>query len=358
METTMKEAPRREIGVVTAEIRTLTGQAQHMILNYAMEIGRRLVEAKSLLPHGEWGNWLKNEVEFSQSTANNFMKIFTEYSDKQLSFETKSNSQALGNLSYTKALAMLAIPAEEREAFAEEVKADEISSRELAEAIKAREEAEARAEAAEKSRDEALKDALEAAEERDDAYNRLTSALEDGRREAEKDLVGSFAELETKLSETSKELDKRRKEAEEAAEQEEKAKAELKKVKEKLKKAKENPVISDEKKAEISAEAVKEAEEAMKKKIEAAEKAAEEAKAAADKARKEAEEALQKRSEAEKALAVADPDTVLFRELFSRVQKDIIEAKEILARIEGKDAEKAGKLREALGKVLKGLAEK
>lgn len=353
----MQTETRREISVVTAEIRTLTGQAQHMILHYAMEIGRRLVEAKSLLPHGEWGNWLKNEVNYSKSTANNFMRIYEEYSENQIGFETISNFQALGNLSYTKALALLAIPAEERESFALEVNAEEISSRELAEAIRAREEAEARADAAEKSRDEAREGALKAAEERDDAYNRLTSALEDGRREAEKDLAESFAELETKLSETSKELDKRRKEAEEAAAQEEKAKAELEKMKEKLKKVKDNPVISDAKKAEISAEAVKQAEEAMQKKLEAAEKAAEEAKAAAEKAKAEAAEALQKRSEAEKALAIADPDTVLFRELFSRVQKDIIEAKEILARIEEKDTEKAGKLREALGKVLKGLAE-
>lgn len=64
---------QRDIQTVTTEIRTLHRQAQGMILNYAIEIGWRLKEAKSLLEHGEWGEWLENEVDFSRSTANNFM---------------------------------------------------------------------------------------------------------------------------------------------------------------------------------------------------------------------------------------------------------------------------------------------
>lgn len=347
METKMQSAPRREIGVVTAEIRTLTGQAQHMILNYAMEIGRRLVEAKSLLPHGEWGNWLKNEVEFSQSTANNFMKIFTEYSDNQLGFETKSNSQALGNLSYTKALALLAIPAEEREAFAEEVKADEISTRELAEAIKAKEAAEAAAQESEDKLEEAeerLRDAEDRAREAEENAEDMADRAAEKAAEKERAATQSeIARLKTKATTAEAEAIARKAEADNLRKQWQDAVQKLK-----------NPPISDAKKAEISAEAVKKAEDDFKKKLEAAEKAAEDAKKAAAKAEQEAADALQKRSEAEKALAVADPDTVLFRELFSRVQKDIIEAKEILSRIEGKDAGKAGKLREALGKVLKG----
>ena len=71
--------PVREIEVVTAEIKEIKRQAQNMALMYAIEIGRRLVEAKSVLPHGKWGEWLKCEVNFSQATANNFMKLFEEY---------------------------------------------------------------------------------------------------------------------------------------------------------------------------------------------------------------------------------------------------------------------------------------
>ena len=66
--------PSRTVETVTLEIRTLQHQAQGIILSYAIEIGRRLEEAKAMLPHGEWGAWLKKELDFSQSTAQNFME--------------------------------------------------------------------------------------------------------------------------------------------------------------------------------------------------------------------------------------------------------------------------------------------
>ena len=91
------EVPARDIGVITAEIKEVKRQANNMALMYAIEIGRRLVEAKSVLPHGEWGGWLKNEVDFSQSTANNFMKLYDEYGQAQISiFGAVSNSQTIG----------------------------------------------------------------------------------------------------------------------------------------------------------------------------------------------------------------------------------------------------------------------
>jgi hypothetical protein len=74
----------RDIDIVTNEINSLLSQAQCLLLTFAVEIGRRLVEAKSLLPHGEWGSWLRERVGFSQSSANNYMKIFEEYGDEQI----------------------------------------------------------------------------------------------------------------------------------------------------------------------------------------------------------------------------------------------------------------------------------
>lgn len=129
-------AAQRDIQTVTTEIRTLHRQAQGMILNYAIEIGRRLKEAKSLLEHGEWGEWLETEVDFSRSTANNFMKIFEEYGAKQVSLFGDANSQTIGNLPYTHALKLLAVPAEEREEFVEEHHVEDLSSRELDRLIK------------------------------------------------------------------------------------------------------------------------------------------------------------------------------------------------------------------------------
>uniref|UniRef100_UPI002628896C DUF3102 domain-containing protein n=1 Tax=uncultured Flavonifractor sp. TaxID=1193534 RepID=UPI002628896C len=147
---TRESPPARSVETVTLEIRTLQHQAQQMLLSYAIEIGRRLVEVKALLPHGQWGDYIKEQVGYSQSTANNLMRVFEEYGAPQQSmFGAGANSQALGNLSYTKALRLLAIPADEREAFAEEHHVEELSTRQLEQAIKERDEARAAAQRAE-----------------------------------------------------------------------------------------------------------------------------------------------------------------------------------------------------------------
>lgn len=143
-------APVRTVETVTLEIRTLQRQAQQVVLGYAIEIGRRLEEVKAMLPHGRWGEYLKQEVNYSQSTAQNFMRIFREYGASQQSlFGGAANSQALGNLTYTKALQLLALPdAEERERFVVEHDVEAMSTRELDKALKERDEALKEAEAA------------------------------------------------------------------------------------------------------------------------------------------------------------------------------------------------------------------
>lgn len=128
--------PSREISVITEEIRNICKQAQTMALLYAVEIGRRLEEAKLALPYGKWGEWLKNEVEFSQSAANNFMRLFREYGASQISiFGASIDSQTFANLPYSKALQLLAVPEDEREAFAKEVDVESLSVKELKAAI-------------------------------------------------------------------------------------------------------------------------------------------------------------------------------------------------------------------------------
>ncbi|MCI6496690.1 MAG: DUF3102 domain-containing protein, partial [Anaeromassilibacillus sp.] len=197
--------PVREIEVVTAEIKEIKRQAQNMALMYAIEIGRRLVEAKSVLPHGKWGEWLKCEVNFSQATANNFMKLFEEYGSAQISiFGAVSNSQTIGNLPYSKALQLLSVPAEEREDFAKEVKADEISVRELQAAIRERNEAKKKAEEAEAAREEIEMKAALAEKAKVEAEERAKKA-EEAQKEYEK-LRQSYEETERKLSDTKKKL--------------------------------------------------------------------------------------------------------------------------------------------------------
>ncbi|PWV97461.1 hypothetical protein DFQ01_121105 [Paenibacillus cellulosilyticus] len=122
--------------LIAAEIRSIDAQTREIVLRSAIEIGNKLNEAKALVAHGEWGQWLNDNVNYSQSTANNFMKVSVEYG---------SNYQALENLSYTQAVALLTVPADEREQFAADVNAAELSTRELQAAVKARQAAEKQA---------------------------------------------------------------------------------------------------------------------------------------------------------------------------------------------------------------------
>lgn len=142
----MNEMNPRTIGMVTQEINQLTAQAQRLILGHAIEIGRRLTEAKQMLSHGEWGKWLKEEIHYSKSSANNMMRIFDAYGSTQMGlFGPEANSQTFGDLEYSKALALLSVPAEEREQFAQEVDAEHISVRQLKAAIQERDAAQEQA---------------------------------------------------------------------------------------------------------------------------------------------------------------------------------------------------------------------
>lgn len=133
--------------IIAAEILQLKESTCKIVINYAIEIGRRLCEAKSMLATGLWSSWLTDTVDYSQRTAENLMRIYKEYGDAQGQlFGGGSKSQALANLNYTQAVALLQIPAEEREEFAASVNAAKLSSRELAEAIKQKQKAESDAE--------------------------------------------------------------------------------------------------------------------------------------------------------------------------------------------------------------------
>ena len=106
--------------VIAAEINRIKQQTCKIMLTNAIEIGKRLKEAKALLPHGEWGKWLVESVSYSQRTANRLMQLFEEYGDKLFASTEdggSSNSSALTNLTYYQAFLLLGIPEDEREEF-------------------------------------------------------------------------------------------------------------------------------------------------------------------------------------------------------------------------------------------------
>lgn len=307
---------QRDIQTVTTEIRTLHRQAQGMILNYAIEIGRRLKEAKSLLEHGEWGEWLENEVDFSRSTANNFMKIFEEYGAKQVSLFGDANSQTLGNLPYTHALKLLAVPAEEREEFVEEHHVEDLSSRELDRLIKERDAAVRRAEESEE-RELAQADALAELEALRNKVETQEQMAGEGR--------AALHQMEEKVAAAQDRLDIEKKKAKEREDQ----------LRRELEEARSSPDVPEEVLQKIRAEV----EEASSASVEKAQKEAQEAKAALEQARKD--------------LALADGDMAVFKELFRRVQEDFELMTDAIRRIRGKDPESAKKLQNAVQALVK-----
>lgn len=310
-------AAQRDIKTVTTEIRTLHRQAQCMVLGYAIEIGRRLKEAKAMLDHGQWGPWLREEVDFSQSSANNFMRIFEEYGAQQVSLFGDANSQALGNLPYTHALRLLALPAEERESFAEEHHAEELSTRELEKLIRERDEAR-RAEQDAQEKAAAADKARAAAEE-------LAKGAEDARRDA------------LAAAERLKNAQAAEKDAKAAAKQ---AKAAAKQAKAELKALRENPVIPAEVLEKLRAEEAERAAETAQK--ETARRVAE--------AEKAAQESARRAEQAERQLAAADPEVATFKAWFRAVQDDFARMQETHAQVT--DPEKSDKLRAAVRALL------
>ena len=63
--------------VIAEDIRQcLKRTAQNFI-----EIGNLLLEAKHKVSHGDWGNWLKDNVSFSRQTAHKFMQVAQRFSN-------------------------------------------------------------------------------------------------------------------------------------------------------------------------------------------------------------------------------------------------------------------------------------
>lgn len=197
----------RTAQTVALEIRTLKNQARSIVISYAIEIGRKLEEAKAMVPYGEWGAWLKREVSYSPSTAQNLMRVFRAYGDDQMSLFGGPKSQTFGNLTYTQALKLLDITdEEEREQFASENDVEHMSVRELDEAIKERNAARKDAEQARFEADAAKNEAEQTKEEaararenlaaREKSYMENLAAAEQEKNAAEKELEALRRELE------------------------------------------------------------------------------------------------------------------------------------------------------------------
>ena len=298
----------RSIGDITNEILRLKQDAGNAILG----IGQRLIEAKAILPHGEWLPWLTEQVEFSERTAQSFMRLAREW----------SNPQALADLGATKALALLALPPEERERFltenhvvdGEEKAVVDMTTRELEKAVKERDEALHAAEAARAAAETA--DQSRAKMEADmTVLKKLHQAAQAAEAQAREALAEAQAELKA-LRERPVEV---------AVEVDQKA----------LEEARREAETQMQAKVDKAAEAQKKAEEQRKK--------AEEELAAV---RQQLEATRQTERQ---AVISGDKDLALFELLFSQGNEAVNKLHGLLLKVRGRgDIELAGKLQKAL----------
>lgn len=215
--------------IIAVEINSIKDQTRNMLLYNSIEIGRRLIEAKSLLQHGEWGKWLEESVDYSQRTAQNLMKIFEEYGANQITLlGDNAKSQAFADLSYSQAVALLGVPEEEREEFIKENDVENMSTRELQQAIKEKEEVEKEKKELEKK----LKDAEDKAEENKKQFETISAKYKDLEKTS-KDQKKKYEDIKKQLSEAQDAGDNE--EVERLQETLEKAETELNESKEKIK---------------------------------------------------------------------------------------------------------------------------
>lgn len=196
IKTTGREVNEKSLEMLAAEIRTINMQMKQVLLSGLIEIGRRFEQAKAQVPYGEWGKWCESMTGYKQSMAENYIKVYREYGDSQLSiFGDLSESQSLGNLGITKLIELTVIEPERREEFCEENDVENMSVKELKELL-----------AKEKEKTKELKADMKQAVE--DAVNDAEiSAREDAERAVREKLDklnSEKTELDEKLSAMSK----------------------------------------------------------------------------------------------------------------------------------------------------------
>lgn len=300
-QTMAKPVEGRTIETITDEILDAKRTGGEAILT----IGRCLIEAKDMLPHGEWLPWLNEQVELSERTAQKFMKLAREW----------SNPNTLADLGASKALMLLALPEGEREQFVEDHNVIDMSARQLEQAIRERDEARRTAAQAQADASAAEQARAKMAEDMRATQNLLESARADA------DSAGSRARA----------------------------------LEEKLRMLQERPVeVAVE--TVVDPEAIEKATTEAVAEIKAKLDKAKEAKAKADEKRKQAEASVEilkkslenmERNEKKAALG-ADKDVAQFELLFDQTQANVNRMHGILLKVAGREDGTADKLRRAI----------
>ena len=316
----------REIAI---EINTIRKNTLRELLYASCEIGRLLCEAKEKMPHGMWGGWLSENFQYSQSTANNLMRLHRAYGQPDqldMFFTAEDRMQIFGSLTPSQAIALLPLSEPERVEFVQTHDMEDTSTRDIEREIKARREAEEQARRAEEERDSLAEDLADAEKERDEIAEQrreleiecsnVRAELEAARKLADSKAASATASEKKAIKEKlQKEFDK-------------KLEAEKKALSDKLTEEQKKNGELEAKLAEAKREAAKELENEYMKRL------------------TEADERV--RAAERKAQNAANADVQKFAVIFEQFQNSYKDLGSILDAIRGQDGELCIKLTRAL----------
>lgn len=175
-----KERTPQEIAV---EINVIKHQTMQTVAAASFQIGKRLCEAKALVPAGEWLDYLQTQLDYKPTTAENLMRIYKEFGDEQMDLLTgKSPAELFGGLNQSQMVAMFALPMESRKELLEDnPDLPEMSARDVQRLVKEKQAAEKERDRERTQRERAEKLATTQA----DRADRIEAALKKAEEERE-----------------------------------------------------------------------------------------------------------------------------------------------------------------------------
>jgi hypothetical protein len=213
----------RDLDVVAAEINVIKQQTAGVIARSIFEIGKRLCEAKAMIGHGNWEAWLRDNVEYSETTARNLMRAYREMGGEQIDMLTgEAPCDVFESLNLSQMVALFPMPVQERAAFVKENDVASMSVREV-EALVAEATEKGKREAAE-AYEKAIADANGNVER---LMNKLASAQDD-KDNAEKVKARAIERRDELIAQFDKEKEKYEAEARELRKQADKLKKKIK----------------------------------------------------------------------------------------------------------------------------------
>ena len=307
---------------LTAKTNTLYQQMQMigaMGIQVAAEAGRCLTVIKERVGHGNWEDWCKMNLQFSERKARRMMKLASEMENPESVF---ANRTTLSDIEISKIYALLAAPEEVQKAVLDDPKMEEASVREFQDEIK-RLKAELAAERAKEEVDNSAEE-LAAAEQKIEELSAQVKILQEGKTKAE---------WEREVEDLQKKIEAEAQKAKEAAR--------------KLKEAKAAAAAEAEKAAEVAAEKAKEDARAEAK----AEVEKETAKLAGEVSAARAEiEKLNKKLENSTAAEIVE-----FKVKADQLQKDFQGCMKCIEDMYGKDLGQASRMAAALKQVMQAM---